>query len=137
MGNFLNLPEAWPGRDYNGYNYCTADKPCGLGEGDCDTDADCVGNLKCFQREVRRSIPGLYVEHLPPKYDTYDFCYDPNYWQYSKMYAVNRGDDGCTPKNPCIEGEGDCDEDSDCLGHRKCHEKEDYSPPTPGVVGES
>ena len=26
---------------------CTADKPCGVGEGDCDSDDDCSGDLKC------------------------------------------------------------------------------------------
>ena len=26
---------------------CTADKPCGVGEGDCDSDDQCSGDLKC------------------------------------------------------------------------------------------
>merc|ERR1719435_773828 len=30
-----------------GHDCCTSVKPCGVGEGDCDTDADCQGNLTC------------------------------------------------------------------------------------------
>ena len=26
---------------------CTSSNPCGEGEGDCDSDEDCMGNLKC------------------------------------------------------------------------------------------
>ena len=26
---------------------CSADIPCGLGEGDCDTDDECAGDLVC------------------------------------------------------------------------------------------
>lgn len=137
-GNFLHLPEAFPGVFASREDgYCTKDKPCDIGEGDCDSDAECADGLKCFQRNVRRSIPGLYVEHLPTQFDNWDFCYDPNYWHYSKMYAAHRGADGCTPANPCIEGEADCDSDRDCLGNRKCWQKTDYSPPTPGVEGEA
>ena len=30
-----------------GYDCCTADNPCAEGEGDCDNDSHCIGNLKC------------------------------------------------------------------------------------------
>ena len=26
---------------------CTSSQQCGAGEGDCDSDVDCAGNLKC------------------------------------------------------------------------------------------
>lgn len=26
---------------------CSKDKPCGVGQGDCDHDDECVGDLKC------------------------------------------------------------------------------------------
>merc|ERR1712088_208135 len=28
-------------------NCCTAERPCGRNEGDCDSDSDCVGDLMC------------------------------------------------------------------------------------------
>jgi len=34
----------------NLWNFCSPDCPCGLGEGDCDTDSDCAGSLKCIQK---------------------------------------------------------------------------------------
>ena len=32
-----------------GTSCCTSSNPCGEGEGDCDSDKDCMGNLKCFK----------------------------------------------------------------------------------------
>ena len=34
-----------PGRD--GITCCTTSNKCEIGEGDCDSDADCTGNLVC------------------------------------------------------------------------------------------
>ena len=52
---------------------CTSSDQCGEGEGDCDSDVDCVGNLKCGQGNG-----------LDDNCDTslgfpsdYDCCYDP------------------------------------------------------------
>ena len=35
---------------------CTTSKQCGVGEGDCKTDADCVGQLKCGKDNCDKSI---------------------------------------------------------------------------------
>ena len=57
-----------------GPNCCTSSNQCGEGEGDCDSDVDCAGNLKCGQ--------GNGLDHNCntslgfPSY--YDCCYDPN-----------------------------------------------------------
>eukprot|EP00980_Cylindrotheca_fusiformis_P011317 scaffold2611_cov70-Cylindrotheca_fusiformis.AAC.2 len=32
--------------------------PLGLCKGDCDSDSDCLGDLKCFQRDPYQSVPG-------------------------------------------------------------------------------
>ena len=57
-----------------GPSCCTSYKQCGKGEGDCDSDADCAGNLKCGQGNG-----------LDDNCDTslgfpsdYDCCYDPS-----------------------------------------------------------
>ena len=41
-------------------NCCTRNKPCNIGGGDCDSDYDCAGNLKCGQNNCAAdfSSPG-------------------------------------------------------------------------------
>jgi len=41
--------------------------------GDCDTDAECLGTLQCFQRLVSEPVPGCIGLGEP----TFDYCYDP------------------------------------------------------------
>ena len=43
-------------------------------EGDCDSDSDCAGSLKCFQRSNREAVPGCANNADVPA--SYDFCYD-------------------------------------------------------------
>ena len=57
-----------------GPNCCTSSNQCGEGGGDCDSDVDCAGNLKCGQGNG-----------LDDNCDTslgfpsdYDCCYDPS-----------------------------------------------------------
>ena len=60
---------------------CTSSHQCGEGEGDCDKDVDCAGDLKCGQGnglddncDTSLGFPG-----------DYDCCYDPNNnWLLSK-----------------------------------------------------
>ena len=49
-------------------------KPLGACEGDCDSDADCMTGLACFQRNHTEDVPGCDNR---VKWDSYDFCYDP------------------------------------------------------------
>ena len=48
---------------------CTRERPCGLGEGDCDRDSDCRGGLKCGY--------GNCARFRPDNYHRADCCYDP------------------------------------------------------------
>jgi hypothetical protein len=50
-----------PDRGVGSWNYCSPECPCDIGEGDCESDADCEAGLRCtsdigpafgFQREV-------------------------------------------------------------------------------------
>ena len=50
---------------------CTNSAKCNKCEGDCDTDNDCVGSLKCFQRGNSETVPGCSVGG---PYN-YSFCY--------------------------------------------------------------
>ena len=69
---------ACPSTDHlSAWDYCYEDSPsnvlpglknigqegcnngsCNACEGDCDTDADCAGSLKCFERDNQDGIPG-------------------------------------------------------------------------------
>jgi hypothetical protein len=50
--------------------------PLGICEGDCDSDSDCAGSLRCFQRNGGQSVPGC--DGGASDSSRSDFCYDPN-----------------------------------------------------------
>merc|ERR1711970_101738 len=114
------------GRNYSEKRCCTPEKPCGLGEGDCDgpldgglSDGDlgCKGDLVCGSNNCQKF--GLYFHKSD---DCCDYPPDttespgpvlpkpesPPTGQRCKgrHYGERRC---CTPENPCSEGEGDCD----------------------------
>ena len=43
-------------------------------QGDCDTDDDCKGCLKCFKRSNGEPVPGCSGDVFDPRLD---FCYAP------------------------------------------------------------
>ena len=55
-------------------NYCTSSNQCDEGDGDCDSDADCKGSLKCGEGNGRDDNCDNTLGF--PK--VYDCCYDPN-----------------------------------------------------------
>merc|ERR550534_2905838 len=56
---------------------CTTDSPCGECEGDCDSDADCMAGLRCFQRDTsEESVPGC-ASGGAGDISTHDYCYIP------------------------------------------------------------
>ena len=58
VGNNKVPPEAWPLQE------------C---QGDCDSDADCDGGLKCFKRDAQEPIVGCYGKGIKGE----DYCYNP------------------------------------------------------------
>jgi hypothetical protein len=99
----------------NDSDYCTSSCPCNEGEGDCDRDSQCAGNLVCREqgsvdRCVRPSSGG-------------SACNAP---------VVNRGN-GLTGYGEC---EGDCDRDSDCQPGLRCVQL-DTGDAVPGCSGRS
>ena len=52
---------------------CTSSNQCGEGEGDCDHDSDCFGDLKCGQGNGRDDNCDSSLG-FP---STHDCCYDP------------------------------------------------------------
>lgn len=45
-------------------------------EGDCDSDSDCEGALRCFQRDDSRKIPGCRQGGSLGDHEGWDYCYD-------------------------------------------------------------
>jgi len=87
---------------------CSASNQCDVGEGDCDSDNDCKGSLKCGTNNCPKGI----------KFNKYsDCCYDSTKScdGLSSYYT-----DCCSASNQCGLGEGDCDSDNDCKGSLKC-----------------
>jgi len=81
----------------------------GLCRGDCDTDSDCEGSLKCFQRNGSETIPGC----IGSGQNGYDYCYQPA--------LVDLGVEPSVTLGLC---EGDCDNDSDCEAGLECFQRD-------------
>ncbi len=78
-----------------GWDYCSSSSPCADGEGDCDNDSECGPGLVC-------------VNNVGASYgwaSGVDVCEGsslPGDWDY------------CSSSSPCADGEGDCDNNSEC-----------------------
>ena len=80
-------------------DFCATCGPCTVGKANCARNSDCDEGLVCSH-----NVGAKYG--LP---DHYDVCEEPcplpkGHWNY------------CRDCGPCLIGEGDCDEDSDCVG---------------------
>ena len=133
-------------------------------QGDCDSDSDCAGSLKCFQRDDTEEVPGCIGKGQKKS----DYCYDdsppdtpaptssptatpvtsspteapvtpvtssPTASPVSDNTLVIAGDNGSpSAAFPLGKCEGDCDGDSDCSGNLKCF-KRDGTEAVPGCEG--
>ena len=84
------------------WDCCSEAAPCGLGYGDCDTDAECEGPLVCGDNNCEGGDYKL------------DCC------QARVCLAALNGWDCCTASSPCGLGYGDCDTDEECAGPLVC-----------------
>lgn len=88
----------------NDRNYCTSSCPCDEGEGDCDNDSQCSGNLTCLQQ------------------DGTDVCVRPQ--DGGDCHTGRQGSGSyCSDSCPCDEGEGDCDSDAQCADGLVCEQQ--------------
>ncbi len=88
-----------PNQPLGNGSYCTDEIPCGAGKGDCDDDGQCMEGLEC-------------VHNVGADYGfsaVTDICTAP------APVGSNGGWTHCDQDNPCDLGEGDCDDDSECL----------------------
>merc|ERR1711935_1325928 len=96
---------------------CTQQNPCNKGEGDCDKDHDCKGHLVCGESNC------FFNNGFP---SSYDCCEEPTPSK-TGCHFYNNDNNCCTQQNSCTKGEGDCDNDNDCIGdlvcgNNNCHE---------------
>ena len=105
-----------PGLTDVGQESCNPGNACDACKGDCDTDADCAGDLECFSRDALEPVPGCSVSGDGT--EGWDYCYDavPN---AGLPGLVSLGEDGCS-RGSCNACEGDCDSDADCSTGLKC-----------------
>lgn len=114
---------------FSGHSGCTDAQPCKKGYGDCDTDDQCEGSLKCYQRADGERVPGLLVFPAGVGSPSSDYCYDQNdandftVVTSSNLVVADTsgGGEACTSTSPCAEGFGDCDKHSECEGSLKCY----------------
>ena len=98
-----------------GGSECTSSSTCGRCKGECDSDADCTGSLKCFSRSNKEQVPGCSTGGVDDL-TNFDFCYD-------ELNLKKIGNSECTDANPCDRCEGDCDEDANCKGSLTCKQR--------------
>jgi hypothetical protein len=87
-----------------GFHYCSASCPCTAGEGDCDSNSECMPGLTC-------------VKDVGPRYgwdEDVDVCEDTCH------PSANGGFHYCSASCPCTAGEGDCDSNSECMPGLTC-----------------
>jgi hypothetical protein len=95
------------------WDYCSPSCPCGAGQGDCDSDADCNPGLRCEHNTGAQHGAGSTVDICTagaPTPQPGGTCH-PGFimeWNY------------CNPSCPCGVGEGDCDSDADCQPGLHC-----------------
>lgn len=129
---------------------CIPEHKCGACKGDCNDDADCQGNLRCFQTEMGQQPPGCDITGLlgAGTSESHDYCYelpsvDPivvengcarrvydregaqefgRFVRYDCALgdAVDLGESGCTPEKQCPVCYGGCHDDADCKGGARC-----------------
>ena len=107
------------GRNFDRERCCTAATPCVEEEGDCDADVDCAGNLICGNNNCK-PFGSFYHKKddccvKPSTLDTVEATDGPRC--RGRNFAPPLC---CTQDNPCQEGEGDCEEDVDCMGTLVC-----------------
>lgn len=103
---------------------------CSLCSGDCDSDDDCDGNLRCADRDGGELVPGCpHGEYTDDYYDydyyledDTDYCFLPVDAPGTVNYVGECGDYDYL----CKMCEGDCDSDSDCEGDLICLQRDGF-----------
>ncbi len=91
-------------------DFCRDCGPCFDGEGDCDNDGECVAGTTCVA-----NVGGSYGWG-----STVDVC-ESSGGGGGCFSSIFPGDfDFCRDCGPCYDGEGDCDNDGECIAGTTC-----------------
>ncbi|CAB9514038.1 receptor-like protein kinase [Seminavis robusta] len=107
---------------------CSMETPCGLCQGDCNSDNDCEDGLICYKRpgDDTSTVPGCSGEGVPGS----DYCI-----VFADGTLIIR-DQQCSETNPCSTCEGDCDSDFECEDGLVCRERDvGTNDAVPGCLG--
>jgi len=109
---------------------CSAEEPCGLGEGDCDSDDECAGDMVCGtnnclqkRRNEKLFTPQADCCELPRVEGQGNPNCLPSGLPEFAEYKSQKNQflkECCTEEDPCGVGEGDCDNDNECEGDLTC-----------------
>jgi len=130
--SFVKLGPRCQGRNIDKGKCCTMENPCDEGEGDCENDFECNGNLVCGVNNCKQ-----FSDVFHPKDDccvkldptmleiACSSCSNPSSPLISQAKTRCQGrnvDQGkcCTRENPCEEGQGDCEDNEECSGDLMC-----------------
>ena len=93
------------------WNFCSADSPCGLGEGDCDGREECNADdrLECGRNNCQDFDDNFSFDSVS---NGKDCCRE----------SINFDDNYCSTLHLCGAGEGHCDSDDECSGDLVCGE---------------
>merc|ERR1712133_90813 len=117
---------------------CSADVPCGLGEGDCDSDDECSGDLVCGTNNCITTgtdfTPQADCCELPstPGFGNPN-CLPSAIPEFAITHKQRNGHlkECCSEEHPCGVGEGDCDNDNECEGELTCGKNNCANFPSP------
>lgn len=117
-------PKTWSSYDKE---CCSVNEPCGYGEGDCDVDDECAGELVCGKNNCLRLgttfKKGSDCCELP-RFEGFGNlnCEPANLptWLSSDEEKNDLLKECCSEERPCGFGQGDCDNDSECEGSLTC-----------------
>jgi hypothetical protein len=120
-----------PGKNSPGENQgcCTAANPCPKNIGDCDSDDQCQGSLKCNLNkgpEYGYTSGEVDVCCAPPTPPPARLIVMHPRLPKSHKCSPGKNSPGekqgcCTVADPCPKNVGDCDSDDQCQGSLKCH----------------
>jgi len=115
----FSLTKRCRGRNFNDRGCCSSENPCVEGEGDCENNKDCNGDLVCGNNNCK-DFDSFFHEKD-------DCCIKPETPNTKETQGGPRcrgrnfNERGCCSfENPCVEGEGDCEQDNDCNGDLVC-----------------
>ena len=110
---------------------CSLDSPCPHGQGDCDSDSQCVDLLVCGTDNCKNGPRGLdcctSTCHNDSGCSNQECITDAG---QCRLDSYSTDWSKCSLDSPCADGEGDCDQHIDCEGALLCGNDNCASGPT-------